>query len=224
MVRLHTPLPRRFALQLPLALLPLYGSPQPSKASGVRDGMSAFADNRVEESIRLYDEIIAQQPQSKPFLWQRGLSLYYADRFADGADQFATDVAVNPNDTEEQIWHLLCLAEKGKVGLEAARPRALTVGTDRRPVMRAAQALFLGKSDAAPLEQYAAGSSASDEFYSNLYLGLYAEATSAAAEARTRITQAAEGRYAAASNDPMADLAKVHVKRRGWGGGRRDEL
>ena len=68
---------------------------------------------------------------------------------------------MNPNDTEEQIWHLLCLAEKGKVGLGAARPRALTVGTDRRPVMRAAQALFLGKSDAAPLEQYAAGSSAS---------------------------------------------------------------
>ena len=30
-----------------------------------------------------------------------------------------------------------------------------------------------------------------------------------AAEARTRITHAAEGRYAAASNDPMADLAKV---------------
>ena len=39
MVRLHAPLPRRFALQLPLALLPLYGVPQPSKASGVRDGM-----------------------------------------------------------------------------------------------------------------------------------------------------------------------------------------
>jgi hypothetical protein len=33
-------------------------------------------------------------------MWQRGLSLYYVERFADGAKQFRDDVAVNPNDTE----------------------------------------------------------------------------------------------------------------------------
>ena len=100
----------------------------------------------------------------------------------------------------------------------------ITVPHGSRPGDRLSFATAESPPDAAPLEQYAAGSSASDEFYSNLYLGLYAEATGAAAEARTRITQAAEGRYAAASNDPMADLAKVHVKRRGWGRGGRDEL
>ena len=36
-----------------------------------------------------------------PVLWQRGLSLYYAGRFDEGAAQFRRDVALNPGDTEE---------------------------------------------------------------------------------------------------------------------------
>ena len=34
-----------------------------------------------------------------------GLSLYYADRFDEGAQQFRKDVAVNPNDTEVLATH-----------------------------------------------------------------------------------------------------------------------
>ena len=73
-------------------------------ASPVREGMALFSANKVEESIDIFDSVIAAQPSAKPYLWQRGLSLYYADRFRDGAEQFKTDVAVNPNDTEEAIW------------------------------------------------------------------------------------------------------------------------
>lgn len=53
-------------------------------------------------------QVIEVAPSQTPYLWQRGLSLYYADRFQDGADQFRRDVAVNPNDTEEAIWAFLC--------------------------------------------------------------------------------------------------------------------
>jgi len=53
-------------------------------------------------------QVIDVAPSQTPYLWQRGLSLYYADRFQDGADQFRRDVAVNPNDTEEAIWAYLC--------------------------------------------------------------------------------------------------------------------
>lgn len=98
--------PRRALLLLPLAV-PLVAVQPASARNLVREGMAEFAANRVERSIELYDEVITAQPAMKPYLWQRGLSLYYADRFADGAEQFAADVAVNPNDTEEQIWHLL---------------------------------------------------------------------------------------------------------------------
>eukprot|EP00965_Chrysotila_dentata_P238069 6202274-Pleurochrysis_carterae.AAC.2 len=34
-----------------------------------------------------YDRIIEQQPSTKPYLWQRGLALFYADRFLEGAEQ-----------------------------------------------------------------------------------------------------------------------------------------
>jgi lipoprotein NlpI len=111
--------------------------------------MSAFASsNKVEESVTIYDAIIMEDPKRKPFLWQRGLSLYYAERYQDGAEQFKIDVAVNPNDTEEQIWHLLCLAKTEGVGsLESAREQKLTVEKDRRPVMRLVQQkLFLGEA------------------------------------------------------------------------------
>ena len=92
--------------------------------------------------------------------------LYYADRYADRAEQFAADVAVNPNDTEEQIWHLLCLAQI-KGGLAAARPFKLTVGTDRRPVMRAVQKLFLSGTDDAEAElaALARGGDTGSRFY-----------------------------------------------------------
>ena len=72
-------------------------------ASPVREGMAAFVENDVERSIALFDKAIAERPESKPYLWQRGLSLYYVERFGEGAEQFAIDVSVNPNDTEEQI-------------------------------------------------------------------------------------------------------------------------
>lgn len=63
------------------------------------------------------------RPSVKPYLWQRGLSLYYARRFADAAEQFRADVAVNPNDTEEAIWAYL--AEAQLLGAAQARQQLL---------------------------------------------------------------------------------------------------
>ena len=57
--------------------------------------------NDVEGSVRDFDAVLALDARQAPFLWQRGLSLYYLGRFEDGARQFRNDVAVNPSDTEE---------------------------------------------------------------------------------------------------------------------------
>ena len=194
-------------------------TPAANAASLTREGMAAFAANKVEESIEKYDKIIAEQPAAKPYLWQRGLSLYYADRYADGAEQFAADVAVNPNDTEEQIWHLLCLAQI-KGGLAAARPFKLTVGTDRRPVMRAVQKLFLSGTDDAEAElaALARGGDTGSRFYAALYLSLYHESLGDKAKAESRMREAVKTDYALGqgARDPMVELANVAMQRRGW--------
>ncbi|QHO46742.1 hypothetical protein HN51_016227 [Arachis hypogaea] len=60
-----------------------------------------------------------------PDPWQRGLSLYYLDRFEEGAEQFRLDVAQNPNNTEESIWCFLCEAQL--YGVDEARKPYLEV-------------------------------------------------------------------------------------------------
>ena len=131
--------------------------------------------------------------------------------------------AVNPNDTEEQIWHLLCLAQE-KGGLAAARPFKLTVGTDRRPVMRAVQKLFLS-GDAADEQQLAALARDGDtgsRFYAALYLSLYHEALGERDVARQRMIEAIGTDYARGGGrtDPMVELALVATRRRGWAAGK----
>jgi len=184
--------------------------------------MSAFAAGDVERSISIYDAILAADPRRKPYLWQRGLALYYAERFKDGAEQFASDVAVNPNDTEEQIWHLLCLSRLKEVGsLEAARSMKLTVGKDRRPVMRAVQSLFLSgdeKDEQRLIKLAKSGDSSSSRFYASLYLSLYYESMGNADQAKKWMVEAVGSDYAQGSGqkDPMAELSKVAIRRRGW--------
>jgi len=193
----------------------------------VYQGMSAFASNKVEESVEIYDSIIRDDPRRKPYLWQRGLSLYYAGRYKEGAEQFATDVAVNPNDTEEQIWHLLCLAKtEGIDSLVEARTQKLTVGKDRRPVMRLVQKLFLEEQGSIPdpekelmsMAENANANNAGNQFYASLYLSLYYESLKDEKLSQQWMVNAIESEYAKSigRRDPMVDVAKVAMKRRGW--------
>jgi lipoprotein NlpI len=71
-------------------------------------GSLKFRSGKVAESIQDFDKVIELNPASKPYLWQRGIALYYADRFQDGLDQFAVHREVNPNDVENAFWHFLC--------------------------------------------------------------------------------------------------------------------
>ena len=219
---LLTPLSRRgFCTITAIAAATTSLPPAPAAAASlVREGMAAFAANRVDESIAMYDRIISEQPGMKPYLWQRGLSLYYADRFVDGAEQFAADVAVNPNDTEEQIWHLLCLAQLKRGRLDEARPLKLSVGTDRRPVMRAVQKLFLtgSEADERAVAELASSGDVGSRFYASLYLSLYHESLGDAATAAQRMREAVATDYARGGgrSDPMVELANVAMKRRGW--------
>jgi hypothetical protein len=117
---------------------PSSSSPPRDPQALVRSGMRKFADTGdVEGSIEDFDAALAAKPTLRPYLWQRGLSLYYVgtkEALQEGATQFRDDVAVNPNDTEESIWAFLCEAQL--LGPEKAREQFLQVGRDSRPVMR----------------------------------------------------------------------------------------
>ena len=72
----------------------------------VSQGMDAFRRGNVAESIQYFDQAEVTRPSITPFLWQRGLSYYYEDRFADASRQFRNDVKVNPLDVEEIVWDI----------------------------------------------------------------------------------------------------------------------
>lgn len=183
----------------------------------VAAGSSDKSKDKVQESVQLFDKA-AESGYPANRLWQRGLSLYYADRFEEGAKQFRDDVALNPDDTEESIWAMLCEAQT--VGFDQARKQMLNMDGERRPYMRAVYKLFRGEEEAkstATLAKMAAGTGV-NEFYASLYLGLFAEAKGDKEGARRWLSQAAVADHGKNSGDYMGDLARVHMAVRGWKG------
>ncbi|XP_028183122.1 uncharacterized protein LOC114370030 isoform X2 [Glycine soja] len=139
----------------------------------IRRGMLLFRQGDVSGSLAEFDKAIQLDPRQKAYLWQRGLSLYYLNRFEEAAEQFRLDVAQNPNDTEESIWCFLCEAQL--FGVDEARKRYLEVGRDPRPVMREAYNMFKDGGDPEKLVAAFSGSREGEYFYASLYAGLYYE-------------------------------------------------
>jgi hypothetical protein len=87
-----------------LAPQPAFHSRQPGQAPHKHDTSRCLPAPRARHphaTAQDFDQVLALAPKMRPYMWQRGLSLYYLGRFEDGAQQFRDDVAVNPNDTEE---------------------------------------------------------------------------------------------------------------------------
>lgn len=180
-----------------------------------RRGMQLFTQGDVAGSLQEFDRALELDASQRPYLWQRGLSLYYVNRFEEGAEQFRDDVAVNPNDTEEAIWCFLCEAQLSSA--QEARSQFLQVGKDSRPVMGAAYELFqTGGSPEKLITAATTDPGGHDGFYGNLYLGLFYEAERDEVRARDYIEAAVKTPYGSRSGDYMAKLAAVHCKCRGW--------
>ncbi len=198
---------------LMLGVLPCARAQSPSEL--FREGVALFFEAKPVESAERFDALVKSDPTSEPELWQRGLSLYYADRFEDGRQQFEVHRTVNPNDVENPAWHFACVARLE--GLKAAREKMLPVGPDRRVPMREIIAYYRGEGSP---DEILAAAEAGDESgrrnrlcYAHLYLGLFAEATGDDTAAQEHITLAA-GRYA--MDHYMGRTAQVHAKLRGW--------
>ena len=182
-----------------------------------REGVKAFYDAKPKESVAAFDQVIKQAPQAAPQLWQRGLSLYYAEDYKAGREQFEIHQTVNPNDVENAAWHFICVAKQE--GVEAARKVLIPIKGDSRVPMKEVHDLFAGKGTEEDVMKAASSNdSGSAELhnqlcYAHLYLGLYHEALGNKDKAKEHMVKAAkeykEDHY-------MGVTAQVHVKLRGW--------
>jgi len=110
------------------------------------DAATLLAAGDADAALELFNAALERDQALRPQLWQRGLALYYAGRFAEGAKQFVSDLTVNGDDAEEVVWARACALRAAAAGtadvarlVDGARP-----GGDDRPVMEAVRALFAG--------------------------------------------------------------------------------
>lgn len=200
-----------WASAAPLLSMAAEKTPQERFSEAVR----LFFEAKPAESARAFDQLVEAVPGAEPELWQRGLALYYAERFQDGRKQFELHKTVNPNDVENPAWHFLCVAKLE--GVEAARTKLLPVGEDNRVPMKEILDLYAGRCDPEAVleaaEQGASEARRNQLCYAHLYLGLYFEAIGDAAQAREHITQAAGP---CRMDHYMGRVAVMHAKLRGW--------
>jgi lipoprotein NlpI len=202
-------------IALPLVANPARADAQDRERSAeetLQRAMTDFESGRVAESVVGFDRVMQLAPRLAPELWQRGIALYYVDRFKDCRAQFELHRTVNPADVENAAWHYLCVARAE--GAARAQAALLPVRTDPREPMREVYLLFAGKvSTEAVL--VAGVVSPRARFYAALYVGLYYEAQGNAESARFYIAQAAADEFAGVAGY-MHDVARVHMQVRKW--------
>jgi lipoprotein NlpI len=189
--------------------------PDAGVAAAFSDGVRLLFEGRPAESAQAFDRVVAARPALEPELWQRGIALYYAGRFADGRRQFEVHRGANPADVENVAWHFACVAREQ--GAEAARAALLPVGDDARVPMREIFDLFAGRGTPeavlAAAEKGTEPAVRNQRCYAHLYLGLHAEACGRNDEAKRHL-QLAAGPYS--MDHFMGHIAQLHVRLRGW--------
>jgi hypothetical protein len=155
----------------------------------------------------------------RPFLWQRGISYYYQDKFAKGSEQFRYDVKVNPLDVEEIVWDIACLSRLQPDTVPPPTMMSLPKGKqDRRKIMSTVYALFRGETTEHDLAVAGHGGNISEAFYALYYLGLFCESRGETGKAESYMKAAVGTQYATGvgSGDYMTSCARIHCMLRGW--------
>eukprot|EP01035_Chromulina_nebulosa_P020504 gene20504-26598_t len=188
-------------------------------------GMDTFRNEDVSTSVKMFDEALLKSPEMYPYLWQRGLSLYYANDYAKCAAQFNFDAKVNSNDYEETIWASIC--ENGQRRQSSPSSEMLLSKSlpfrDQRAVMNDIQSVYNGLST--PESLLNSGVYGDDTnnskgfFYTRLYMGLFYEARGLdgdAAKALDCMQRAVRSAYGSnhARDDYMVSVARVHYNLR----------
>ena len=183
----------------------------PSEAASLFVADTLLRCGRAQQAVPLFDRYLESSPQSKPYLWQRGIALYFAGEYAKGAKQFEIHRKVNPNDVENAAWHYLCVAKAESI--EKANQNVLPAPNDPRIPMDAVLKMLRTGNQQAVIDRIDAtdanaSQGKSARFYGYLYLGLYADALGDDAKAIEFLKKSASG----APHHYMGDVARVYVK------------
>jgi tetratricopeptide (TPR) repeat protein len=175
-------------------------------------GRIYFRLGQIDESIRDFDRVIQMQGSIKPYLWERGIALYYGKRYQDGADQFQSHREVNADDVENSVWHFLCRAKTD--GLDVARKGLFPGDDDRRPPMKDVLRMFAGELTPDEVVKIADNFEGNDlekrsaKFMGYAYVALYYHALDKPEDSRRWMEAAVKqdvGGY-------MLDVARIHLQ------------
>lgn len=173
-----------------------------------------FANGQAPESVAAFDRVISLQPKLKPQLWQRGLALYYADRYTDVVDQLESHQNFNTQDVENSVWHMLSKAKISSV--EEARKGMIEITRDRRIAMPEIYEMFAGRGSVDQVRAVAqASGNPSTIYHASLYIGLFYEMMGEAEKSRLAIESAIK-------ENPfgptvfMGNVARMHAKARSF--------
>lgn len=140
----------------------------------INRGMLYFKLGRLVDSLKDFNKAEELNPQLTPYLWQRGLTYYYLDKYAKAARQFELNLSIQSQQIESTLWFFLSIAQLED--FTSARDCLLTVRDDIRPYMRQIYEVFAGKHDVEALTNLNGNCNRYHLFYVNFYAGLYYEA------------------------------------------------
>lgn len=158
-----------------------------------------FFLGRFEEAVADYDATIRLAPEIADRHWQRGLALYEAGRYEDGAAQFAAYQKGGDVDRENGLWKFLCEARQS--GVVVARRDMIPYSAPDRHPLPLAYDLYRG---ALSLEDYQKQvhdakvdptEQLSSRFYGDLYLGLFLDLNSQPELAQQHLAAAVKNRW-----------------------------
>ena len=175
-------------------------------------GTCHFMKGRFEESVADFDRYLKLVPKKADGHWQRGIALYYLGKYEEGKKQFEGYEAVDTNDVENAVWHLMCAAKKDN--LEKGRKGLMKIGKDRRVPMMEVYDLFAGTKKPEDIMKAALAGDLTGEqrkpnlFYAHLYLGLYYDMVGEKKKAIEHLKEAS-GKYKIGY---MGEVARVHLE------------
>lgn len=85
---------RHQTLAMASSVIPSYLTESESPRTLIRKGMQSFRDGDVSSSLLFFDRAddAVADGSLRPYLWQRGISYYYLDRFMEGSEQVCYSV------------------------------------------------------------------------------------------------------------------------------------